>query len=175
MESTPVTTNRLPLTEPISAPVPIVERSPEPAPQPSPQPSPQPEPDPPKPRKRRRIRRFFKRIAFLLVLVLVILQLVAFSFKVVTPPRTSYMLQDGEPIAYQYVSLNHISRYMIASMIAHEDQQLGPRVGAFDIESFKARAEAYMAGEPDPGGSTIPQQLAKNIYLWPQESAIRKG
>lgn len=40
---------------------------------------------------------------------------------------------------------------------------------------FQARAKAYLEGRPDPSGSTIPQQLAKNIYLWPEQSALRKG
>ncbi|MDQ0869016.1 monofunctional biosynthetic peptidoglycan transglycosylase [Arthrobacter sp. V1I9] len=85
------------------------------------------------------------------------------------------MRLDGEPIIYQYVSLNHVSRYMVAATIAHEDQELGTRAGGFDIEDFKARAEAYLAGEEDPSGSTIPQQLVKNIFLTPDENAVRKG
>ncbi|MDQ0618063.1 biosynthetic peptidoglycan transglycosylase [Arthrobacter globiformis] len=64
---------------------------------------------------------------------------------------------------------------MIAATIAHEDQQLGTRPGAFDVEDFKARAKAYVEGKPDPSGSTIPQQLAKNIYLWPEQSVLRKA
>ena len=42
------------------------------------------------------------------------------------------MLQSKEPVIYEYVSLTHISRYVVAAAIAHEDQQIGPRTGAFD-------------------------------------------
>ncbi|MDP9694482.1 UNVERIFIED_ORG: membrane peptidoglycan carboxypeptidase [Arthrobacter globiformis] len=113
---------------------------------------------------------------FKLILSVVILTfLAAISFIWITPPRTSYMLQDGEPVVYQYVSIDHVSRYMIAATIAHEDQQLGTRPGAFDVEDFQARAKAYLEGKADPSGSTIPQQLAKNIYLWPEQSALRKA
>ncbi|WP_242701573.1 transglycosylase domain-containing protein [Arthrobacter cavernae] len=113
---------------------------------------------------------------FKLVIALVILSLLAtISFIWWTPPRTSYMMQSGEPVVYQYVSIDHISRYVLAATIAHEDQELGTRPGAFDIEAFNARAKAYIEGKPDPSGSTIPQQLAKNIFLTPQQNAVRKG
>ena len=125
--------------------------------------------------KKHRTRRFFGWCFKLFLLLVVLNLLVMLPYIWVTPPRTSYMLQGGEPVVYQYVSLNHVSRYMIAATIAHEDQELGTRPGAFDIDAFNARAKAYNEGRPDPSGSTIPQQLAKNIYLWPQQSAFRKG
>ncbi|MFX1821779.1 hypothetical protein PV768_18530 [Pseudarthrobacter sp. CC4] len=83
-------------------------------------------------------------------------ELSAVPFIWITPPRTAYMLQDGGDIAFQYVSIDHISRFMLAATIAHEDQQLGMRSGPFDVEDFKARTEAYLSGKPDPSGSTIP-------------------
>lgn len=118
----------------------------------------------------------FIGFVFKLTFSLVILSLIAtFSFTWFTPPRTSYMLQDGEPIAYQYVSMDHISRYMVAATIAHEDQLIGPRSGAFDSDAFKARVDAYLKGKPDPSGSTIHQQLVKNIFLWADPSPVRKA
>jgi monofunctional biosynthetic peptidoglycan transglycosylase len=86
------------------------------------------------------------------------------------------MLQNEEqPIAYQYVSMDHISRYMVAATIAHEDQLFGPRSGAFDGDDFNARIDAFLHGKPDPFGSTIHQQLVKNIFLWSDPSAPRKA
>ena len=107
--------------------------------------------------------------------MVVITELAAVSFIWFAPPRTAYMLQTGGPIAYQYVSLNHISRYVIAAAVAHEDQQLGTRVGAFSVDDFRDRAVAYLQGRDDPSGSTVPQQLVKNIFLWPDANALRKG
>jgi len=107
--------------------------------------------------------------------MVVITELAAVSFIWFAPPRTAYMLQTGGPIAYQYVSLNHISRYVIAAAVAHEDQQLGTRVGAFSVDDFRDRAVAYLQGRDDPSGSTVPQQLVKNIFLWPDPNALRKG
>ncbi len=166
--SAPVITNPIPVVEPQAVPPPVIETPPR-----SPEPSiRRPEPRPP---KRHRLRKFFTRFTIVVASFLLITQLVAVSFIWITPPRTMYMLLEGEPVVYQFVSLDHISRYMVAATIAHEDQELGTRPGGFDLEQFKARAEAYMAGEEDPSGSTIPQQLVKNIYLWPDESAFRKG
>jgi monofunctional biosynthetic peptidoglycan transglycosylase len=73
------------------------------------------------------------------------------------------------------VSLDHVSRYLVSSVIAHEDQQLGARAGAVSLEAFRDRVTAYVSGEPDPSGSTIPQQLAKNVFLWPGQDPVRKG
>lgn len=109
------------------------------------------------------------------VAVVVINALLVVPYIWVTLPRTAFMLQGGGPVAYQYVSLQHVSRYAIASAIAQEDQQLGMRDGAFPISDFKDRAQAYLDGEKDPTGSTIHQQLVKNIYLWPGQDPVRKG
>jgi monofunctional biosynthetic peptidoglycan transglycosylase len=117
----------------------------------------------------------FIGFVFKLILTVIILALIApFIYIWFTPPRTSYMLQGGEPVAYQFVSIDHISRFALASAIAHEDQQLGTRSGAFDLEDFQARAKAHLEGKPDPLGSTIPQQLVKNIFLWPQGSGYSR-
>jgi monofunctional biosynthetic peptidoglycan transglycosylase len=92
-----------------------------------------------------------------------------------TPGTTAFMLEDGAPVTYQYVSLDHVSRYLIAAVIAHEDEQLGTRSGAFTFADFMARVSAYAQGKPDPSGSTIPQQLAKNVFLWPHQDPLRKA
>ena len=126
----------------------------------------------PEPRKQ---RRRFHRVLKLALALIAVNVLVVLSFNVITPPRTSFMLQGGGPAVYQYVSLDHISRYTIASTIAHEDQQLGTRAGAFPLTDFTDRATAFMEGKPDPTGSTIPQQLVKNIFLWPGRDPFRKG
>ncbi|WP_223979562.1 transglycosylase domain-containing protein [Arthrobacter sp. NicSoilB8] len=121
------------------------------------------------------MRRLLARILKLALAMVVATELATVSFIWFTPPRTAYMLENGGPIAYQYVSLDHISRYVIASAVAHEDQQLGTRVGAFSLDDFRDRAVAYLQGKDDPSGSTVPQQLVKNIFLWPEPNALRKG
>jgi monofunctional biosynthetic peptidoglycan transglycosylase len=121
-------------------------------------------------------RKWQRKLLLALVTPLVLTQIVALMFSAgVTLPRTAYMLEAGEPVDYQFVSINHINRRLLAATIAHEDEQLGTRSGAFDLTEFQARALAYFQGRPDPSGSTIPQQLVKNIFLWDNQSAVRKG
>lgn len=148
-----------------------------PAPVPAP-PGERPGTEPPPARKKRKLRWLWRTLAVILAPVL-LLQIYAFTIQWgFTPPRTAYMLQSKEPVVYEYVSLNHMSRYLLASTIAHEDQQLGSRAGAFDWNDLVARAEAHQRGEDDPSGSTIPQQLLKNMFL-PEErenpTAVRKA
>ena len=168
-----------PESAPDSAPAPAPESAPAPAPAPAPESAPErgPVSGPTEPARKRkhRVRRLLARILKLALAMAVITELAAVSFIWFTPPRTAFMLQNGDPIAYQYVSLNHISRYVIASAVAHEDQQLGTRVGAFSFDDFRDRAVAYLQGKDDPSGSTVPQQLVKNIFLWPEPNALRKG
>ncbi|WP_138413591.1 transglycosylase domain-containing protein [Sinomonas gamaensis] len=138
-------------------------------------------PQPSKPRRRKsreprgRFRRALRFTAVISVVAFAASLVATFAYIWITPPRTSYMLQAGEPIVYQYVSLDHVSRCTVASVVAHEDEELGTRVGAFSGDDFAARAQAFASGQPDPSGSTVPQQLVKNIFLWPSHDPLRKG
>lgn len=165
-----VTTNPIPVSVgPITPLAPTIS-PPAPAP-----PPPQPEPPTP-PRKRRRKRHWIRNTLIVLAIFPLFTQGVAFAVQAgYTPPTTAYMLQSKEPVTYEYVELEHISRYMIGATIAHEDQRLGPRAGGFEWADLWARAEAHFAGKDDPSGSTIPQQLLKNMYLWEDPNAARKG
>lgn len=135
----------------------------------------EPEQPPATRRHRPRWRRWTMYVALVMLTPLALSEMVTLSYRWFTPPRTSFMLQDEGSIVYQYVDLDHISRYMIAAVIAHEDQRLGMRAGGFEISDLTSKAREYMDGDAGVGGSTIPQQLVKNIFLWPGRSAIRKG
>lgn len=101
--------------------------------------------------------------------------------RVWTPPRTMFMLTDSAPgdTVFQEVSLDHISRHYIASVLAHEDAELGTRMGPFHMSDFIDRTETYLESGEDLSGSTIPQQLVKNMFLirgeWVGTRVFRKG
>jgi len=74
------------------------------------------------------------------------------------------------------VPLEKISSAMPLAVIAAEDQKFEEHFG-FDLEAIK-KAEKYNKrhqGKKTKGASTISQQTAKNVFLWPNRSWIRKG
>ena len=58
--------------------------------------------------------------------------------------------------------------------MAGEDAQFLKHWG-FDVKSIQKAYNKNQAGKPIRGGSTISQQTAKNVFLWPGRSWIRKG
>lgn len=90
------------------------------------------------------------------------------------PPITAYMLEGGGEHLHDYVSLKYVSRFMIAATIAHEDAQLPTRFTGVDWDQWWSRATAYLDHSKDPHGSPIPEQLSKNLLLWPSKNPLRK-
>ncbi len=79
-------------------------------------------------------------------------------------------------LSKDWVSLTDISPVMPLAVMAAEDQNFEEHFG-FDLEAIK-KAEKYNAkhkGKRMKGASTITQQTAKNVFLWPSRSWIRKG
>ena len=96
------------------------------------------------------------------------------SLNWVNPPLTAYMLEGGGERLHDYVSLRYMSRYMIAATIAHEDAQLPTRFTGIDWDQWWDRVTAYLNHRKDPYGSPIPEQLSKNLLLWPSKNPFRK-
>jgi monofunctional biosynthetic peptidoglycan transglycosylase len=98
--------------------------------------------------------------------------------KWVNPPVTITQLVSwvsGHGLKRDYVSRYNISSEAKLAVIASEDQ-LFPDHSGFDWKSIK-KAMAYNEKKPGRirGGSTISQQVAKNVFLWQGRSWIRKG
>lgn len=93
----------------------------------------------------------------------------------VNPPTTAYILQDSgdqSPWLTRWTPLQDISPHLPLAVVASEDQRFPDHFG-IDIAAIrKALSEDR---EQLRGGSTISQQLAKNLYLWPGRSLVRKG
>ena len=80
-----------------------------------------------------------------------------------------------EPIQYHWVSARNISPNASAAVIASEDQQFYQHFG-FDLQAIRSAISAYVnGGRRLRGASTITQQVAKNLFLTPSKSFIRKG
>ncbi|MDP4264130.1 MAG: monofunctional biosynthetic peptidoglycan transglycosylase [Bacteroidota bacterium] len=98
--------------------------------------------------------------------------------KWVNPPITMTQFVSwitGHGLKRDYVSRNNISYTAKLAVISSEDQ-LFPDHSGFDWKSIK-KAMEYNKRKPGRvhGGSTISQQVAKNVFLWQGRSFIRKG
>ena len=77
--------------------------------------------------------------------------------------------------AYQWIDLERISAHAAIAVIAAEDQ-LFPFHAGFDLKSIREAVRS--SSNPRKrvrGASTISQQVAKNLFLWPGRSWLRKG
>ncbi|MCW8928843.1 MAG: monofunctional biosynthetic peptidoglycan transglycosylase [Gammaproteobacteria bacterium] len=114
-------------------------------------------------------------------LILVSVILVA-SLKILNPPVWGWKLQrqiippDNYPlqIQHQWLQWDKISNNMKLAVIASEDQLFTQHSG-FDFDSIMNALDANAQGKPIRGASTISQQTAKNLFLWPSKSFVRKG
>jgi len=77
-------------------------------------------------------------------------------------------------IRYQWVDIDKISPHALIAVMASEDQKF-PNHWGFDSESIIEALYEKTKGIRVRGASTISQQVAKNLFLWPGKSFIRKG
>ena len=83
---------------------------------------------------------------------------------------------DGRELClkHQWVALEDISPSLPVAVMASEDQRFLKHHG-FDFKAIEKAAENNAEGKSMRGGSTISQQTAKNVFLWPGRSWLRKG
>jgi monofunctional biosynthetic peptidoglycan transglycosylase len=77
-------------------------------------------------------------------------------------------------IQHDWVPLEDIAETMQIAVISSEDQNFLEHNG-FDYDAIRKAYADNMAGKRLKGGSTISQQTAKNVFLWPGRSWFRKG
>ena len=74
----------------------------------------------------------------------------------------------------KWLDYEHISDNLKRAAIGGEDAHFLSHNG-FDTEAIRQAFERNRSGKSLRGGSTISQQVAKNVFLWPQRSWLRKG
>jgi monofunctional biosynthetic peptidoglycan transglycosylase len=118
------------------------------------------------------------RTLLILLLALVLLPIGGvLVHAVVPPPTTLLMVQQavgGNGLDYRWRSLNRISPRLVEAVIASEDARFCAHDG-LDFEAIEKAMDDNARGRRVRGGSTISQQTAKNVFLWPGRSWIRKG
>jgi monofunctional biosynthetic peptidoglycan transglycosylase len=101
----------------------------------------------------------------------------------VDPPTSAYIVQSraaallgGEllHVERRWTDLAQVSPWMALAVVAAEDQKF-PAHHGFDLEAIGDAIEEGGDGGRLRGASTISQQVAKNLFLWPGRSFVRKG
>jgi monofunctional biosynthetic peptidoglycan transglycosylase len=126
-------------------------------------------------------RWLFLKLCITLFLVSVLWVL---AYRWIDPPVTLYMLskrsepapktQKTQEIQYKFVELEEMSMQLPLAVIAAEDQLYLTHNG-FDFKAIKKAFETNINSKKTVGGSTISQQVAKNVFLWHGRSYLRKG
>lgn len=110
-----------------------------------------------------------------------LLAVILFSF--INPPVTPLMIKravtknnKGEfpGIHKEWVSYNEIAPHMVHAVVAAEDNRFAEHWG-IDVEAVQKAVDYNKNHRRKRGASTISQQVAKNVFLWPARTYIRKG
>ncbi len=118
---------------------------------------------------------------FLWFLMVTVLWVLVYRF--VNPPITLLMIQRNmernatgkiAKMEKEWVDFDRISNNMKRAAVSAEDQLFLKHLG-FDMKAIEKAFQSNQKGKKIKGGSTISQQTAKNVFLWPGRSWIRKG
>lgn len=138
---------------------------------------------PPPPKSRNKLVVWFKRLVVAFVLFFVVFHLMVFGLLAIwqTQPINNSMfmilhrLSNFEGVSQTWVDDDKISVNVKRAAIASEDANFVNHAG-FDVQGIEnAIKKNQKAGAISAGGSTISQQLAKNLFLFPNRSYLRKG
>jgi len=126
---------------------------------------------------------FFKGFSLFVFAFILTSALGVFIYRWVNPNLTMLMvirhyenLFDGKSNSIQkdWVSIDEISPNMTLAAVAAEDSKFLSHWG-FDFDLIRQAIKHNQRSNRVKGASTISQQTAKNIFLWPKRSWVRKG
>ena len=137
----------------------------------------------PKKPSRTKYRRFILVLRNIILWFLTITFLWILALKFINPPITFLMLQRGTErkidgkewkIEKEWIAVEDLSDNLKKAAIAGEDVNFLKHWG-FDFKAMENAFEKNQKSRRIVGGSTISQQVAKNVFLWPGRSYIRKA
>ncbi|MEM5565729.1 monofunctional biosynthetic peptidoglycan transglycosylase [Psychroserpens sp. AS72] len=128
------------------------------------------------------IKRFFRFILKTLLWLFVFSIVIVIVFKWVPVPITPLMViknieqtdASKKGWKHDWVPIEDISKNVQLAVICSEDQNFLVHHG-FDVKAIEKAYEQNKKGKRLKGASSISQQTAKNVFLWPQRSWLRKG
>ena len=129
-------------------------------------------------------RGFGRLLGWIAVAILVATVLPVLALRWVDPPTSAFMLERRaqgifDPsrrvtVSYQWTDWRDISPDLKLAVVAAEDQRFLDHAG-FDLGSIQKAMEQNRGRRRARGASTLSQQVAKNLFLWPGRSFVRKG
>jgi monofunctional glycosyltransferase len=133
---------------------------------------------PPRPRGRGLVRLVRDLIVGLLIFLIVAPPLAVIIYRFAPVPISILMIErmaEGRGLDHRWVPISSISPAMTRAVVASEDANFCQHHG-FDFGAIQ-KAVAHNQSKPGRirGGSTVSQQTAKNVFLWPDRSWVRKG
>ncbi|KAF0201326.1 MAG: monofunctional biosynthetic peptidoglycan [Bacteroidetes bacterium] len=132
---------------------------------------------------RKIFRKIFRIIRFAVFFFFISTIFVTIVYRFVRPPvtplqliRVAEQISEGEKMSMKrdWVKLEDISPNMPRAVIASEDNNFQKHHG-IDFEAVKKARELNKKRKRKLGASTISQQTAKNVFLWPDRTWLRKG
>ena len=122
-------------------------------------------------------RRFLSIVCCLAALaILAPLALIVF-YRFVDPPASTLMAGRwliGKNVRQTWVPIERISPHLVRAVVSNEDARFCIHWGVDWNAVEDAIEEAEEKGGHPRGASTIPMQVAKNLFLWPQRFYLRK-
>lgn len=128
-------------------------------------------------KRRKRFGFLFTAITVLFIALVLAPVTWALAYRFFDPPTTVLMMQraaEGQTIRHYPVPINRISPHIVRAVIAAEDNNFCTHDG-FDVEAIQDAMRRNAQGGRTRGASTVSQQTAKNLFLWPDRSWLRKG
>ena len=129
-------------------------------------------------KKRRTSRPVVRWAGFAILFVLLATWLPVLLLRWLDPPVTAFMLQqrvfNGDAYHYTWADWHELGSAAALAVMAAEDQKF-PEHHGFDVKSIQNAVADRLDGQYLRGASTISQQVAKNLFLWPERSLIRKA
>ncbi|MBB3444879.1 MULTISPECIES: monofunctional biosynthetic peptidoglycan transglycosylase [unclassified Rhizobium] len=123
-------------------------------------------------------RQVLKRVVLAVLAVLLLPYVLIFIYLLpFIHPVSTLMLRDLVLLRgydRQWVSIDDVAPVLVQSVMMSEDGQYCFH-GGVDWDEMRMLVEDTLKGQETRGGSTIPMQTAKNLFLWNSRSFIRKG
>jgi monofunctional biosynthetic peptidoglycan transglycosylase len=134
--------------------------------------------------KKRIGRKIFKFISYSILGFFIFSILITIAYRFINPPLTILMVRrsieqsfsDKRDFRFKkdWVDLDEISPNMVRAVVSTEDN-LFYRHNGFDWKAIERAIDHNKVSKRKRGASTISQQTAKNVFLWPGRDWVRKG